>query len=316
MLDVLKELKYNGGRDGLLFFICDVIGNSGIRIKDAKIICAHASGKHHLSVEDLISYCHTFGWIKIFEDVVSVSSAITIYLKDKEKLNNILISSTLNHLFNENIMSPEMFYYDAVQCCYAFKNELLPLSLSVVRNVLISQGFLIPLRNTKGTRFYISTTYDTLVAKYCNERRKQLSLEQLKKQLESNELAGEKAELFVLDYEKKRLGDSLCDSVKRISEIDVTAGYDIVSFKSRDSINYDRYIEVKVISNSGFYWSKNEYETAKLLGDKYCIYLVSLNNIYEYGYEPDIIVNPAYSIMNNDNKWFIESQSYHIKRLL
>ena len=33
-----------------------------------------------------------------------------------------------------------------------------------------------------------------------------MSLEQLKKRLENNELAGEKAELFVLEYERQRLG--------------------------------------------------------------------------------------------------------------
>lgn len=162
-----------------------------------------------------------------------------------------------------------MFYYDSVQFRYAFKNELLPLSLSSVRNVLISQGFLIPLRDTQGTRFYISPTYDALVAKHCKERRKQLSLEQLKKQFERNELAGEKAELFVLEYEKRRLGLPLCEKVRRISEIDVTAGYDIVSFDSPQSREPDRFIEVKAVSSAGFYWSKNEYEIAKLKGDMY-----------------------------------------------
>ncbi|MBD5551788.1 MAG: DUF3883 domain-containing protein [Lachnospiraceae bacterium] len=314
MLNVLKSLKYHGGKEGLLFFICDVIGYSQIRIKDAKIICAHANGKHYLSVSDLISYCCALGWLQILDDSISVSPDISAFLNDKEKLNDVLIISTVNQLFEESILDASMFYYDTVQHSYAFKNELLPLSLSCVRNVLISQGFLIPLRNSQGTRFYIAPTYDTLVAKHCKERQRQLSLEKLKKQLESNELAGEKAELFVLEYEKKRLGLSLCEKVKRISEIDVTAGYDIVSFDSDLSQEPDRFIEVKATSNDGFYWSRNEYEIAKLKGDTYYLYLVDLTKVNQSAYLPQIIKNPAINVIESE-EWFIETQSYFIKRI-
>lgn len=314
MLDVLKNLKYHGGKDGLLFFICNVIGSGQIRIKDVEIICARSPGKHYLSIEDLISYCHTLGWIQISEDVVSVSPDIVSLLNDKEKLNDALIVSTVNQLFKENIMDASMFYYDSVQFCYAFKNELFPLSLSSVRNILISQGFLIPSRDIQGVRFYISPTYDALVAKLCKARRKLLSLEQLKKQLESKELAGEKAELFVLEYEKNRLGQPLCEKVRRISEIDVTAGYDIVSFESNQSQEPDRFIEVKAVSSTGFYWSRNEYEIAKLKGDKYYLYLTDLTKVNQPDYAPQIINNPAVNVMESE-EWFVEVQSYFIKRI-
>lgn len=314
MLDVLKNLKYLGDKDGLPFFICNVIGSSQIRVKDAEIICARSPGKHYLSVEDLISYCHTLGWIQISEDVVSASPDIVPLLNDKEKLNEALIVSTVNQLFKEAIMGANMFYYDSVQCCYAFKNELLPLSLSSVRNVLISQGFLIPSRDAQGTRFYISPTYDALVAKHCKARRKQLYLDQLKKQLESNELAGEKAELFVLEYEKNRLGQPLCEKVRRISEIDVAAGYDIVSFDSSQSREPDRFVEVKAVSNAGFYWSRNEYEIAKLKGDAYYLYLVELSRINQQNYAPQIIQNPATTVMKSQ-EWFVEAQTFFIKHI-
>lgn len=207
-----------------------------------------------------------------------------------------------------------MFYFDSIQCCYAFKNELFPLALSGVRNVLISQGFLIPSRNTQTSRFYISPAYETLVAKHCKRRRKQLSLDQLKKQLEINELAGEKAEIFAFEFEKKRLGQPLCEKVRRISEIDVTAGYDIISFDSNQSLNLDRFIEVKAISNASFFWSKNEYEIAKLKGSTYYLYLVDLTRIDEKNYSPQIVQNPAVNIMNTD-EWFVESQTYYVKHI-
>ena len=96
--------------------------------------------------------------------------------------------------------------------------------------------------------------------------------------------------------------------------MDVNAGYDIVSFNTKYSQKPDRFIEVKAISKVGFYWSRNEYEIAKLKGEMYCLYLVELTKINEFGYIPEIIVNPAKDIMEND-KWFVEAESYHIKHI-
>lgn len=314
MLEDLKNLNYQGGKDGLLFFICDVIGRNEIKIRDAEVICSHAPGKRYLSVKDLISYCHAFGWIDAGLNVVSVSPSYKEYVSDKEAMNEKLILSTVEQLFTEGILDPTLFSYDAVQGCFSFKNELLPLSFSTVRNVLISQGFLITARDDQGTKFYIAPAYDSLVAKHCKTRRKQFSLESLKKQLEDNELAGENAELYVLSYEKERIGPPLCQSIRRISEIDTSAGYDIVSFDSCESQEPDRFIEVKAVSSTGFFWSRNEYEIAKLKGNMYYLYLVELSRLNEPGYVPEMIQDPALNVMVSDS-WFVEAESYHIKHV-
>ena len=82
-----------------------------------------------------------------------------------------------------------------------------------------------------------------------------------------------------MKYEKKRLGVEGENKVKRISEIDVTAGYDIVSANSPNSTVANRFIEVKAVSENGFYWSKNEYDIAKLLAADYYLYLVDLSKM-------------------------------------
>lgn len=312
MLDVLKKLEYQGGSEGLLFFLCEVIGNNGIRTQDAEIICSHAPERRYLSVKDLLGYCLTFGWVTVEADVISISPSIAMWNSDRTKLNKELIQSTVDQLFRGGVFNSSLFSYDSVQGCYAFKNELLPLAASAVRNVLISQGFLIVERDVQGTKFYIESEFDTLVAKHCKASRKQLSLEKLKKILEDNELAGEKAEQYVLCFEKKRIGQPLCDSIKRISEVDASAGYDIVSYNSCQSQTIDRFIEVKAISNSGFYWSRNEYEIAKLKGESYYLYLVELGRINDLGYSPEMIQNPAQSVMESDI-WFVETESFHIR---
>lgn len=314
MLDELKNLKYHGGKDGLLFFFRDVMSHGRIRIRDAEVVCSHAFGKRQLSVMDLIRYCIAFGWIKIEADTIFISPSFDICVNDSDELNDNLIRSTVEQLFTKEIFSSRLFSYDVVQSCYSFKNELLPLSFSTVRNVLISQGFLIPNRDRQGTKFFIAPVYDSIIAKYCKAAQKQFSLAQLKKQLEDNELAGEKAELFVLSFEKERIGQPLSERIKRISEIDVSAGYDIISYNSVQSCTPDRFIEVKAISNTGFFWSKNEYEIAKLKGDTYYLYLVDLGSIGKPEYVPEMIQDPATNVMTADH-WFVEAQSYHIMRV-
>ena len=314
MLDELKNLNYHGGKEGLLFFLCDVIGDSQIKIHDAEIICAHAPGKRYLSVKDLIKYCLAFGWINLKEDTISVLPSVNAVLHDKDTLNTELVTSSVNTLFTEGAFDSTMFSYDSIQSSYSFKNELFPLSLSSIRNMLISQHFLLPLRDTQGSRFYISPDYEFLIAQHCKAKRKQISLERLKEQLENNELAGEMAESFVLKYEKRRLGINDKTKIKRISDIDVSAGYDIVSVNTPDTVVPNRFIEVKAISSAGFFWSKNEYEVAKLLGTNYYVYLVDLTKISDDNYSPEIINNPAQEIMENC-QWLVEPQSYHIQKV-
>ena len=106
----------------MLFFLCDVIGNSQIKIHDAEVICAHAPGKRYLSVRDLIEYCLAFGWIHLEEDAISVVSSIGEMLHDKDVLNTKLVMSSVDLLFSEGVFDSTMFSYDSLQCSFSFKN--------------------------------------------------------------------------------------------------------------------------------------------------------------------------------------------------
>lgn len=312
MLNELKNLECCGSKDWLLYLLDDVIGKNRIKIKDIKIICSHAHGKQPISVDNILAYCLTLGWIQELDDYISLSPQVLRTINNGEDLNLALVVSTLDQLFLEDVFDSNMFYYESIKRCYAFKNERFPLALSCVRNMLISQGFLISQINAQGKKFYVASEFEGLIAKKCSVKRKTISLESLKKQIENNEIAGEKAELFVLSFEQKRLESPLNEQVKRISEIDVSAGYDIVSFDSKESEEPDRFIEVKAVSCKGFYWSNNEYEVAKLKGDSYYLYLVELSQIKKTNYIPVIIKNPAVNIMKSED-WFVEPQSYFVK---
>jgi hypothetical protein len=105
--------------------------------------------------------------------------------------------------------------------------------------------------------------------------------ESLMKHLERIKKRGTIAEGFALEKEKERLTECGCPGmaklVRRISEENVAAGYDILSFDGVESRFFpDRFIEVKGTSGEevSFYLSKNELETARNIQDNYWIYCV------------------------------------------
>lgn len=88
-----------------------------------------------------------------------------------------------------------------------------------------------------------------------------------------------------------------------------------MSVNTPDSMKTNRFIEVKAISEAGFFWSKNEYEVARLLATDYYLYLIDLTKICSDNYEPEIINNPAQQITEN-SMWLIEPQSYHVQKII
>jgi len=105
--------------------------------------------------------------------------------------------------------------------------------------------------------------------------------ESLMKHLERIRKRGTIAEGFVLEKEKERLTECGCSDlaklVRRISEENVAAGYDVISFNGPESRFFpDRFIEVKGTSSEevSFYLSRNELETARNVQDSYWIYCV------------------------------------------
>ena len=143
-----------------------------------------------------------------------------------------------------------------------------------------------------------------------------VSIDELQKRLQRNAKNGELAEEFAMRYEARRLSSiGIYKSPKRISDIDVMAGYDIVSYDDRSSETYNRFIEVKAISSDcGFFWSENELRAAKNKREKYYLYLIDLGSIDDPSYDPIMIPDPANRIMTSPN-WLVEPQSYRIRRI-
>lgn len=143
--------------------------------------------------------------------------------------------------------------------------------------------------------------------------RRAKSAERLAADLARQAEAGVAAEVWVVQYERERLSDHpLRDQIRRVSEEDVSAGYDIVSFASVHSIQHDRFIEVKSHGERKvFHWSRNEIATAVEFGEDYALYLVDRDQCEQPGYEPHIITGPTPEMFASpESGWRVEATSF------
>src|SRR5690606_13852032 len=114
--------------------------------------------------------------------------------------------------------------------------------------------------------------------------------------LDAREKLGSEAEQRILEYEVKKFPSK---KIEYISPLDVNAGYDIKSYIDNNSVSFDKFIEVKCISERDlFYWSRNEIDTAKQLGENYYLYLL------ESSFE-----NPPFEIKNPYKKLYMNEQA-------
>lgn len=132
---------------------------------------------------------------------------------------------------------------------------------------------------------------------------RKLTKEELEFLLLLQKECGDEAERWVVRYERDRLMNAgfvpEADSVRRISEFDVAAGYDIQSFDGNsDQFVYDRFIEVKSTqcSTPSFVWTANEKRVAAILGEKYWIYVLLQFSPEQAKAELLTIQNPARQI--------------------
>lgn len=143
--------------------------------------------------------------------------------------------------------------------------------------------------------------------------RRKISIAALKRRLDENAADGAAAEEWVVFYERRRLANHLfVDEIRRISDEDVAAGFDIVSFASDASLEQDRFIEVKsYVGTKRFFWSANEVAAAQELGEQYCLYVVDRDRMADADYAPHIIAGPYVALMlASGHGWQIEPAAF------
>lgn len=230
--------------------------------------------------------------------------------QDDDRVAGLVSNALVELLEQQGVFNPTKLVFDSESGRTYLPLHLFPMKLAPYRNLLVELGGLV----REGKRLYLSETIKNGIASRQIDGFDGMTPEQLMAKLEQNQLAGEQAERFVMDYEKSRLGSTKGKEVQQVSAISVSAGFDIASFENVDSVHYDRLIEVKAIGKDGFYLSSNELDAARKHGRSYYLYLVNLGQASKQGYEPMIIRDPAEYLAHCDN-WRVMPSSYHITPL-
>ena len=142
-------------------------------------------------------------------------------------------------------------------------------------------------------------------------KKRKIGIEEFKRTMELQQIYGEEAEKFVVDFEQKRLKDR---DVEWVAQYVVNAGYDIASYNNVNDKSQNRFIEVKSYDGPKpyFYWSRNEYTVAKRKKKEYWLYLVNRGEMNDVNYKPLMLQDPFNGILKNDD-WDKQVDKYIIK---
>lgn len=307
----LKRCNSVGDINGLVFFISLIAGKEKIDKNEILNRCALENGVS-VNCSGAIAFFEYLGLVKTdFESVKPMDSLNTLSsLHGDDKIKR-LVSLSIDRLVEDGIFDADVTGFDSEKGHLTIKKSAFPLSYAAIRNFLIIAG---ALDKEENGEIRVTDSYEKDWTSKLRSRHKKFTLEQLMKQQEEQCRRGLEAEEFILKLERERLPEKSAQ-IKRISDFDVSAGYDIVSFEGADSMQYDRFIEVKCyLGLERFFWSENESDVAKIKGDKYYLCLVDYEQMSNPDYIPKYISNP-YTAIFNDNQWMVSPSSYKIQKI-
>lgn len=307
MLDELKRYNNVGDVNGITYFLKLMLTDSRIQKSSAQKLCA-LRNNIRLNFPATVAL---FKYLGVIEEKAGYlyPSEIGTAIVEAEDLGVALCSLCFKRVIADGLLDTTAIHYNVTNEKYTIEKCGFSVSAALFRNILLQYH---ALKECSGD-LVIAQDYEDIFIEHHKTNKVGMSLEKLKKQLEEQEIQGEKAEQFVLRYETERLANNpYVNKIKQISVIDVSAGYDILSYMDENSVKHDRFIEVKsYLGNPHFYWSQNEMETAKLYENRYFIYLIDAERIDQEGYTPRIIENPAENVLKSEN-WIMSPTSYMV----
>ncbi len=310
MLIELKRCNTIGNIKGVLFLVSIMAGKEKVGKDEIRNRCA-LENEVAVNCPGAIAFFEYLGLIETTSDTVMPTAELnSLTCSDSEIINHLVISS-INKLVEEGIFDKDTTGFDTESGHLTIKRSAFPLDYAAIRNFLTMAG---ALDREENGEICVASDYESNWTEQLRNRRKRCTLEQLLKEQEEQSRRGLEAEEFVLKVEKERLPEK-ARKIKRISDFDVAAGYDIVSYENVGIEHYDRFIEVKCyIGEPHFYWSENEVDVARVKGEKYLLCLVDYLKIGEEGYCPEYIRNPYEKIFSGE-EWLLNTASYRVQKI-
>lgn len=265
------------------------------------------------------------GAITISDDgLVALNPLFVKTLANEKYLSNKLLEVILTALKDDDVFH-EIFCsknisYDIIYRQIQIENAAFPLRYANFRQLLVSFTFLQPHPDTNIWKLIVNPKFKRLFDKELipEIKRRKMGISQLEKMLAQKQIYGREAEEFVLKYERKRLvAHKQIQNVEIISDYDVQAGYDIVSYEGVMSEDIDRFIEVKSYSGvPHFHWSRNEMDVSRVKKGQYHLYLVDRAQMNNEDYCPQIIKNPHNTVLEQPAEWEKRVEEYFISKLV
>lgn len=312
MLVELKRCNNIGSIDGLLF-LAKILFDKPYVNKQEIVNRIALENPITLNCGGAVAFYEYLGYLNVeFDRVIPTDKLNLMRNLNNEAFIKGIIKDCLSALSEDGIFDFGSTCFDVEEGQLSIKRSAFPLAYAAIRNFLTVVGVLDKEDNGK---IGIAESYESNFSDLLRSRQEKFSLEKLIECQKAQNERGLAAEEFVLRIEKDRVPQK-SSWIKRISDFDVSAGFDIVSFEDLASNNYDRFIEVKCyIGEPHFYWSQNEADVAQIKGAKYYLCLVDYDKmISEPDYFPEYIQNP-YIVIFEDEDWFVSTASYKVKKI-
>lgn len=161
--------------------------------------------------------------------------------------------------------------------------------------------------------YQLDTAYSQLLL-VALRRESPTSPDQIQVAVSAQHDLGAYVESWVVEYERRRVGENWSHRVEHVALDDASAGYDIRSVTVLSQCElFPRLIEVKGVSanNLCFYWSANEVRVAETLGSWYWLYLVPIDSAGECDVTQLRMINdPVQKILCSPDEWDTETDVF------
>lgn len=297
--------------EGFLFLLSVLKGKNKVSRAEIENRCAMENGIT-VNCPGAIAFLEYVDLVQINDGLIIPTAELNQYAALKrEKITNHIVKLCMTKMIDDGIFDEDSVGFDSEKGQLSIRRSAFPLSYAAIRNFLTSAG---ALEKEHNGEICVSDSYENDFSLNLRTHRKKFTLEQLLKKQEEQSIRGLEAEEFVLQLERYRL-PNMAYKIKRISDFDVSAGYDIVSYADATSEKYDRFIEVKCyLGKPHFYWSENESDIAQQKGEKYILCLVDYVRIGEPGYQPEFITDP-YNVIFSNERWLVNTASYKVQKI-
>jgi hypothetical protein len=257
--------------------------------------------------------------LEVENDFLILSSGVVDSLNSISQMRDIFVEYLFKALKDDNefhkIFCSNYLSHDIIYKSLQINNRAFSLKYSNFKQLLIDFEVIKTHPTTELNSFIINNKYKKLFDKTVLPaiKKRKLSIEDFREAMVQQQIYGEEAEKFVLNFEFTRLNEQ--KEIDWVAEYIVNEGFDIASYNHELDEFPNRFIEVKSYDGTipYFFWSRNEYSVAKLKKDDYWLYLVNRSEMNKAEYIPIMIQNPYEEIHSNDENWDKQIEIYKVK---